>query len=254
MPLSTMFESLTRMLSHVEKNGYEGFKLWKSKQSKKKETIGYALKDLKHKIYLRTASSDYAIYRQIFIEKQYEYSLKQDPKIIIDCGANIGLASVYFANKYPSAKIIAIEPETSNFELLVANTKNYPNVHCLKNGIWHKKTNLHIYDAGMGSWNFVTNEVDYENENTISAISLTDIMVMFKIERIDILKMDIEGSEKEVFDNYDEAWLNNTDLVIIETHDRMKKGTAKSFFTAISSFNYSMDVRGENIFCELSPQ
>lgn len=149
MRLSAIFESMTRMVYHIEHHGYEGFKLWKSKQGKKQKTIGYNLKDLKEKVYLRTDSSDYAIYKQIFIEKQYDCSLKKDPEVIIDCGANIGLASVFFANKYPSAKIIAIEPEKSNYEMLLLNTQNYPNVCCLNNGVWSKKTNLYIYDAGL---------------------------------------------------------------------------------------------------------
>lgn len=251
MPLSKIFESITRMLYHVEKHGYEGFRLWRSKQGKKQEICGYKLSDLKHELFLRTASSDYATYRQVFIEKQYDCELGTTPEVIIDCGANIGLASVFFANKYPSAKIIAIEPERSNFEMLKRNTQQYPNVHCLNNGIWSKKVNLRIYDAGLGSWNFVVEEVDYQDEKTIAALSIPDVMTMFNIQQIDLLKMDIEGSEKEVFSASNMEWLNKVDYIVIELHDWMKKGTAKVLFDAIRFFNYYFNVKGENVIIKL---
>ena len=87
-------------------------------------------------VYIRENSSDTAVFNQVFYRNEYNIELKEEPEIIIDCGANIGLASVYFANKYPGALIIAIEPEPSNYEMLIKNTANYSNIHCHNNGVW----------------------------------------------------------------------------------------------------------------------
>jgi FkbM family methyltransferase len=55
-------------------------------------------------------------------------NLDIDPKVIIDCGAHIGNHTVYFAKRYPDAKIYSFEPNLSNYELLVKNTENLENV------------------------------------------------------------------------------------------------------------------------------
>jgi hypothetical protein len=59
--------------------------------------------------------------------------------------------------------------------------------------------------------------------------------------------MDIEGSEKEVFESSYEYWLPKTRMLIIELHDNMKNGTSKSLFAAISKYDFSFDMRDENL-------
>lgn len=253
MSIFSIIASLSRLSASIENFGMDGFSLWRNKTVKKQRTISYSLSGLRHKVYLRTHTSDYLVFSQIFIENQYQIALKNTPEVIIDCGANIGLASVYFANKYPNAKIIAIEPEASNFTLLKKNTENYPNVICLNCGIWSRKTRLSIEDTGDGLWAMVTHETDDDTngKNTINAYSLTDIMSEYSLTHIDILKMDIEGSEKKVFSENYSQWLDKTRLIIIEFHDRMFAGTAKTFFEAIRNYDYRLETKGENIFCDL---
>jgi tRNA G46 methylase TrmB len=93
-------------------------------------TVYFKLKrqDCKFSLCLRIPSSDVPTYEQVFIDKEYDFLVKKQPKVIVDAGANIGLASIYFANKYPDAKIIAIEPEQSNFELFKENVAPYPHI------------------------------------------------------------------------------------------------------------------------------
>jgi tRNA G46 methylase TrmB len=74
--------------------------------------------DIKFPFYLRVPSSDVETFEQIFIRQDYNFDVKKSPKTIVDAGANIGLASLYFASKFPNSNIVAIEPEESNFELL----------------------------------------------------------------------------------------------------------------------------------------
>src|SRR5436309_569985 len=113
MSLSEKFASLSRIFKNMEAFGKEGYRLWKGKLSKKDDVVGYNLKGLKHTVFLRSNTSDHSAFWQIFIDKQYEYPIEFIPNTIIDCGANIGLTSVYYANKYPQATIIAVEPEAS---------------------------------------------------------------------------------------------------------------------------------------------
>src|SRR5271166_1471460 len=77
-------------------------------------------------VHLRLKTSDESTYAQTLLWGQYAFDLPFSPKVIVDAGANIGMASIYFAHKYPEAKIIAIEAEGSNFDMLTRNIRPYP--------------------------------------------------------------------------------------------------------------------------------
>ena len=224
------------------------FNFMKAKKNKKIIKTGF--KSIAHPIYLRNNTSDIDTFYQLFYDKEYDIKFEQDPKVIVDCGANIGLASIYLKNRYPNAKIIAIEPESSNYELLVKNTEQYPDIHCLKAGIWNRTTNLKIKDIGLGNWGFITEEVDYEDSSTVKAISIDRIMEQYGLDKIDVLKVDIEGSEKELFEKNCELWLPKVKAVVVELHDGMKEGCSMSFFGAMLHYKFKMQMKGENVICE----
>jgi hypothetical protein len=96
------------------------------------------------KIAIRVNTSDIQTFKQMFFANDSNYDIPMDitPKVIVDGGANAGYASVYFANKYPDAQVIAVEPEASNIEMLRENAALYPNIKVLQAGIWHRRTFL----------------------------------------------------------------------------------------------------------------
>ena len=70
---------------------------------------------------LRVPSTDVLTYMQVFLDNEYDFRAVERPQVIVDAGANIGLASILFANRYPQAEFLAIEPEHDNFNLLADN-------------------------------------------------------------------------------------------------------------------------------------
>jgi methylase of polypeptide subunit release factors len=74
----------------------------------------------------RNGTKDLSVLKQVFVERQYDFPLPKAPISIADAGTNSGLLAVYFANRYPGASVIAIEPEDSNFKLLKRNASPYP--------------------------------------------------------------------------------------------------------------------------------
>lgn len=235
-----------------QKFGAQGIGFFLKTLFKPNQLISFHFSEYPQPIFLRNNSSDLPTFNQVFLYEEYLMDYDFKPEIIIDCGANIGMATVYFKNKFPDAKIVSIEPEPSNFELLQKNTKAYNNVFCLQGGIWNKPTNLLVKDMGVGSWGFMIEESETQTPESISAYTIDQIMQQFGIDRIDILKIDIEGSEKELFENNYAAWLPKTKVLIIELHDRMRKGCSKSVFKALSDFNFSTAQKGENIFVFLN--
>lgn len=83
--------------------------------------------------------------------------------------------------------------------------------------------------------------------NTVRAYTIKEIMDLMSITDIDILKIDIEGAEKEIFETGYEEWIPATKIIIVETHDRYKKGTSKAIFKSISKYDFSLEISGENL-------
>jgi FkbM family methyltransferase len=208
------------------------------------------LRFLKHPFYLRNNSTDISIFREIFLDLDYDFKLKFKPEFIIDCGANIGLTSIFFTNKYPDATIIAIEPDKLNFEMLLKNTGYYSNIKCINAGVWNKESYLKVEDKfGSGAACLITSEVTVDYSDKIKAYSISNILQKYEKTEIDILKIDIEGSEKELFKSGYEEWLPNSKTIMIELHDYYQKGSSKTFFTALNNYNFSIFHAKRNIFC-----
>ena len=209
-------------------------------------------KDIKFPISLRVPSSDIPTYKQVFINQDYDFIVETPPKVIVDAGANIGLASVYFANKYPGAMIIAIEPEEDNFELLKRNVEPYRNVIPIHSALWNKNELINLVDPGLGSWGFMTEEASISEKTlgkysrTVKAMTLGKIISDYQLNKIDILKIDIEGAEKEVFEDTS-SWIRKVEALIIELHEHMKSGCNRSFYNGSNGFDNEWK-QGENLY------
>ena len=91
--------------------------------------------------------------KEIFIDEIYRLKLEPDP-FIIDCGANIGMSIIYVKQKYPSAEILAFEPDDSNFSLLEKNISSfgYSGVQLHRKAVWDTNTVLKFSnESSMGS-------------------------------------------------------------------------------------------------------
>lgn len=197
--------------------------------------------------YLRPQTTDYFTFDQVFLRNQYNINFPFEVQYVIDAGANIGLASVYFSQKYSNCSIVAVEPSKENFEILSKNIASYPNVKPMLKGLWNKDVHLIIVDHGAIKNSFMVQETSPNDPNSISAICINTIMREQGWNHIDLLKIDIEGSEKEVFESNYEHWLPLTKAIVIELHDQMKKGCSKAVFAATSKYNFSFSISDENL-------
>lgn len=210
------------------------------KKTYKVKPYGY-----KYPIFLRGKTSDCYAFFQVITSRGYKLFADFKPEIIIDCGANIGLTTIFFKKNYPQAQIIAIEPEKSNFDLLRKNTALYNDVICLQNGIWDKSCYLKVIDEHAEKWAF---RVEESIEKTdICAISINDIIKSYNLKFIDVLKIDIEGAEKQIFTNGFKEWLPLVKVLMIELHDSTNPGCSKALFKALDGFDFSTVFQGETL-------
>ncbi len=170
--------------------------------------------------------SDMSVYSQIFVSEEYKIikeillNIKKDKYQIIDAGANVGYTSLYFAIDL-NVDIISIEPSEDNVYLLKKNIElnhldNRIEFKCiaLSSNSNHKYNTNNNFRDGL-DWS-TTTVLDPDGE--INSVTLNDLLLEKKWDEIDLLKMDIEGAESEIF-NADIDFLQKTRIIAIEVHE-----------------------------------
>ena len=222
--------------------------------STKKQIFAVKIKNQNNrKIYLRANTTD-TLLAYSLLKKGGEYDflldspyreLSKSAKTVVDAGANVGLFSVMCQSICKQAYFVCVEPEANNYDILNRNMLG-SNTCCMKNGLWNKKANLLVIARDTGEWGFVVQEVDNKTEKTVDALGVIDIMKAEKLKHIDILKIDIEGSEYEVFDDSSEAWIDKVDCIIVELHDRIKSGCSQQVEMRMKQHGFVGKIYGEN--------
>jgi FkbM family methyltransferase len=209
-----------------------------------------------HPVNVRLRTSDVSVFQGIFLEGAYDLSfLNLNPKTIIDGGANVGFSSIFFAHAYPQARIFAIEPEESNFRMLLENTKFYPNIVPIRAALWHREGKLRIENLKADKWSFtVTESTENEDSGDVDALTIDRLLAMSETETIDVLKLDIEGAEAELFCANYENWIEKTSVIIIELHDRFRKGCSDAFYSATARHNFQKKERQEHVILFKKPE
>lgn len=196
---------------------------------------------------IRKGTTDRDVFKAIFVRGEFHLPVSITPRLIIDAGAYTGLSTLYYAQTYPSAKIIAIEPESSNFSVLEKHTKHFANIVRLHAGLWDKHAHLKIVDRGSGNWGFGITEVPQDEPFDIQAVTIESVLALSGCEKIDILKLDIEGSEKQLFSQNYESWLSKVNIIVVELHDYIVSGCASSLYSAINMDEWKEYKSGEKV-------
>jgi FkbM family methyltransferase len=237
-----------RVFKYLTAFGFTGIKiLYLIELDQSKEVVELKIPKLKEKIYLRKNTSDIGVFQEIFIDENYHPLLElKNCETILDAGANIGLFALYLLRENPKCRFFCIEPEDSNFELLKMNTANYPNITVLKKALWNSDAYLKFVDPAASKWAFQlveSNDTDYD----IHGISIDHLCRNFNLNHIDILKIDIEGSEKEVFEKHTK-WLAKVKNLMIEVHEDIRSGSNQSVMDAIVPYSFTMKSINNNYF------
>lgn len=106
--------------------------------------VAVTVPNIKHPFRLRLRSTDIDLCPKVLVKALYESELTKSPKVIVDTGANIGLAAIFFANWYPEARIIAVEPDSSNYETLRKNIAPYSNIVAVRAALWNENKEIQL--------------------------------------------------------------------------------------------------------------
>lgn len=167
---------------------------------------------------LRRNNSDIAVFEQVFVDREMDFDLPRPPGFIVDAGANIGLTTAVFARRYPEATVVAVEPSADNLRMLRRNCRGLTNVEVIAGGLWHRPCHTRIANPDGPAWEFQLEECDPDAPGAVRAWTVPEIMARFDRPRVDLLKIDIEGAEEQLFATNADAWLDAVDHVLVEPH------------------------------------
>jgi FkbM family methyltransferase len=157
-------------------------------------------------------------WHDIFVKRTLDFRCANDAPRILDCGANVGLASLYFKRLYPGARITAYEADPALFAMLDTNltTNSHADVERVHAALWTATGTLTFScegsDSGMiGS---LPGAVD-GRLTTVPSLRLRDILAR---EPIDLLKLDIEGAEDAVLEDCLDV-LDRVHAIVMDLHE-----------------------------------
>lgn len=208
------------------------------------------LPELGSPIFVRARTSDVSVLKQALIEGNLEFTVEPTPEYIIDAGANIGVVSLLLAARYPTARIVAVELASSNIELLRMNVRHFENISVLHAALWGRTTQLTVENPGAEPWAFRAHEGVQPDPMAaaiqIPGLTIGDILSHTQMPRVDLLKIDIEGGEREVFSG-DTSWVNVVTALAVEIHESIAPGATAAIEAALPAAGFVRSHHGEYV-------
>jgi FkbM family methyltransferase len=173
--------------------------------------------------------TDLMTLREVFLAQEYALPDDLEPRVILDLGANIGAAAIYFHLKYPQATIHALEPAAETFALMQDNVRQFPRMHAHRLAVAGANGRAAFYTSREASKATLLAAVGGDGEEEVETCTLARVMETLGLDRVDLVKVDIEGAEHEVFQAFHE--MDRIGLVIGELHAHMIPATVDEFLS-----------------------
>jgi FkbM family methyltransferase len=154
-------------------------------------------------------------YREIFIERGYDFACSHSSPLIVDCGGNIGLSVVWFKQRYPQSRVTVFEADPSIAAVLASNINvlQLKDVEIVQAAVWNQTGTVSFAAGGADAGRIH----DRAGHREVRSIRLAD----FITEPVDLLKLDIEGAEYSVVsDLYGTGKIRLVNRLICEIHSR----------------------------------
>ncbi|MEO8086128.1 MAG: FkbM family methyltransferase [Bacteroidota bacterium] len=153
---------------------------------------------------------------EIFEEEELRFNSSAVNPLIYDCGANVGISSLYFKKLFPGAVVKAFEPDPDVFKCLEKNvSRNHIHgIELFQKAIWTENGRLTFSSEGADGGSLVSGS---GKKIEVESVRLKDLLG--KEKEVDLLKIDIEGAEVDVINDIREE-LNKVKLLFVEYHSR----------------------------------
>jgi FkbM family methyltransferase len=215
-----------------------------SRQDPSSSIAKIGLRGYRHPIHFRPGTPDVGVIVQNLVREEYgRLPAGFAPEVVVDGGGYIGDLSIYFLNRFPRSRVITLEPDERNRQLAEVNLAPYGDrATLLPNGLWSEQARLSLEGSYTGS----SLSTDAASPS-INCITIEDLVNQFDLAGIDIVKLDIEGAERQVLLENSAEWLQRTRLLVVEFHGADIEAECTAFLEA-SGFSASQ-YRSLHYFC-----
>ena len=179
-------------------------------------------------IFYRSGTADpFVIYQVLFRRgKKAEYYMPPGlkPKIILDIGSNIGASIIYFNREFPDAKIFGFEPHPDTFRILEQNVAGLSGVTVFNYGLGAIDQRLAVQADQVNFGAFNTRGHYKDRGHPAVAVEceirrLDEVLRELGIAQVDLIKIDCEGAEVDIFSRLPDEILNRCQWIVGEFHD-----------------------------------
>jgi FkbM family methyltransferase len=179
-------------------------------------------------IFYRSGSADPFTLYQVLLRsgKKAEYFVPPDlkPKVILDIGSNIGASILYFRENFPDAKIFGFEPHPDTFRILEKNVAHLPGVRAFNYGLGATQQRIatRADKVNFGAFN-TRGDFKHRGHPAVpvecEVRRLDDVLRELGIAQVDLIKIDCEGAEADVFSTLPAEILDRCQWIVGEFHD-----------------------------------
>ncbi|HZL35045.1 MAG TPA: FkbM family methyltransferase [Tepidisphaeraceae bacterium] len=188
------------------------------------KTISLRVAGVPTKVVVRVSGSDFLVAREIFELGEYEaakkWTLPKDARVF-DLGGNIGLASVFFATLAPQGRFLVVEPDEDNCRMIERNCRELGDRLQIIKGFVAAKDGVAGLDRSWRAWAFHKVDTIDDQHEAVTCYSMQSLLNKSGFDSIDVLKCDVEGSEKEIFTDC-KQWISRVNYLIVEVHHPYK--------------------------------
>lgn len=213
--------------------------------------VAVRLPGLPHPLWGRAGTSDLETFDEVFVAREYDLPCADfEPEHILDLGANVGYASIYFAARWPRAHILAVEPDIRNFHLLNRNAEAWVRIATLQAAVWPHPALVQVANPQDAANAYRMSESGTSSEEGIPAFTIDQLIDRQGCDRLDLLKIDVEGAEAELFHDH-AGWLDRIGVLVVELHDRIVPGCSEALYRALHGRRFRQDILGQNLVIDL---
>jgi FkbM family methyltransferase len=205
-----------------------------------------------HPLRCRPGPMDLRIFDEVFVVRSHQcLDDLQNIEFIVECGANVGYASAYLLTRFPSARLLALEPDPDLLPTLEANLAPYGDrARALGQAIWPHPAEIVLAETaafhnGQG-WKRRTRVPLPGEVADVTATDIPTLLAQSGFDRISLLKLNIGGAESALFAAHVQSWIGKVDQIAIEVHEPEGR---EAFMKTISAAGYLDSQHGRIVYC-----
>ena len=192
-------------------------------------------------VWLRNLS-DFEVFREVFIKKEYELATSVEVRTIIDVGGNVGYSAAFFFLQYPTAQIYTLEPVGESFQRLEEVCIQNERLHLLKIAISETNGSVKVYKGKSLASSSLMQRTPADTIEEVEGRTFSHFLEKENLKNVDLLKIDAEGAEEFILKD---PSIKNVSIIVGEIHEDLIGKDASTVVSSLREWGFSAELKRE---------